>query len=347
MFKKAIPLLMICAMLIPLSTAVAAEEQSVQPTVEEILNRYHQKAFEERNAEQNGTASTYSRRAGSEKTLEQETVDELTAAGYEAYNVTPESYSDASSALNTDLNSMGLNPEYSYIVVVSGKEANNGANSSNSRAVDLPPHYEAGDDGLSNSFYHTYNGFTKLLRYVTITGADDPRLAQVNTSVLTESPFDEQLEAIFNTALFLYIDKKFPKQFIGTIASFLGIELIDVNSIQQASYALHAGTNWQRTYIQIYNDATSTWESWACFESATLRYYVSGYYYDAANDQNVQDISDEVVITVKTEHFSDFTWQTDTVIDSWSKNEKDQFEYIGDVIYYYDGKAVITHKEFG
>ncbi len=88
MTKKIISLMLIFAMLVPISSAVAADNPTAQPTVEEILNGYHEKAFAARVAEENGGVSTDSSRSGSGKTLEQETVDELTAAGYETYNVT-------------------------------------------------------------------------------------------------------------------------------------------------------------------------------------------------------------------------------------------------------------------
>lgn len=81
MFQKMIALLVIFAMLVPLSSAVAADEPTSQPTIEEILNGYHEKAFAAQTAEENGGASAYARSgSGSSQTLEQETVAELTAA---------------------------------------------------------------------------------------------------------------------------------------------------------------------------------------------------------------------------------------------------------------------------
>ena len=76
MFRKMIALLLIFAMLVPFSSAAAADEPSESRSMEEILDEYHRKAFEahtQRNAE---TTSTWSRRGG--RTLEEETVDALT-----------------------------------------------------------------------------------------------------------------------------------------------------------------------------------------------------------------------------------------------------------------------------
>ena len=106
--EKITALALIFAMLLPVSSALAADEQKVTPTIEEILNSYHEKAFEAQTAEERGGASTWSSRSG--KTLEEETVDELTAAGYEAYNVTSENYEALEEALQTDFASMGIDP---------------------------------------------------------------------------------------------------------------------------------------------------------------------------------------------------------------------------------------------
>lgn len=72
------------------------------PTIEEILNDYHSKAFEAQTAQEE--AGTYSRSAsGTVKTLEQETVEQLTAAGYEAYNVTGDNFDSLEDSLQTDI----------------------------------------------------------------------------------------------------------------------------------------------------------------------------------------------------------------------------------------------------
>lgn len=91
MLKKIIALSLICTILILPSPVVAADNPSVTPTNEEILNEYHTKAFEAQTAAESGDTSAYARR-GSSQTLELETVDALTNAGYEAYNVTGKNY---------------------------------------------------------------------------------------------------------------------------------------------------------------------------------------------------------------------------------------------------------------
>lgn len=46
MLKKIISTMLIFAMLVPVSSAVAADNDPVTPTIEEILNEYHEKAIE-------------------------------------------------------------------------------------------------------------------------------------------------------------------------------------------------------------------------------------------------------------------------------------------------------------
>lgn len=45
MYKKLIAILLSCVMLVSISPAVAAEDATEKPTVEEILNDFHQAAF--------------------------------------------------------------------------------------------------------------------------------------------------------------------------------------------------------------------------------------------------------------------------------------------------------------
>jgi hypothetical protein len=89
-------------MLVTSSPVLAAGNTPAKPTVEEILNEYQQKAFEAESAETTDNTTTYSNRS-STRTLEQETVDALNAAGYEAYNVTPSNYHTLEAKINTEV----------------------------------------------------------------------------------------------------------------------------------------------------------------------------------------------------------------------------------------------------
>ena len=94
MYKKMIAIFLSCVMLVSISPAVAAEDAPAKPTIEEILSEYHQKAFDAQIIGEVQTAAANSRHSGSySKTLEEETVDTLNAAGYEAYNITADNQS--------------------------------------------------------------------------------------------------------------------------------------------------------------------------------------------------------------------------------------------------------------
>lgn len=143
-------------LLVSLPPAVAADESSIVPTVEEILSDYHEKAFE---AEMQSEAGAYSARShgGSAKSLEQETVDILTDAGYEAYNVTADNFATMERNLNTDFDSMGMNPNGNYIIVISGDDAYAAVNP-NTRSGSAPGYESGSGNEGASQFEYTYNG---------------------------------------------------------------------------------------------------------------------------------------------------------------------------------------------
>lgn len=121
MNKKIIAILLSCVMLVSISPVVAAEDVPAEPrpTVDEILNEYHQKSFEAALSAQTDTARTYTNRSGEgSQTLEQETVNALTSAGYEAYNVTADNFDSLQTSLATNFEKMGMTKEGSYFIVI-------------------------------------------------------------------------------------------------------------------------------------------------------------------------------------------------------------------------------------
>lgn len=125
-YEKIIALML--SVLIPVGMSIpvfaAQNEEGPVKTVAEILNDYHAESFEKQITQKSETVRAYARSSGSaEKTLEEETVEELTAAGYEAYNVTSSNYEELEASLKTDFEDLGLDPNESYIIVISGEEA--------------------------------------------------------------------------------------------------------------------------------------------------------------------------------------------------------------------------------
>jgi len=289
MFRKMIALLTVFAMLVPLSSAVAAEESASQPTIEEILNSYHEKAFAAKTAEESGGASTYARSgSGSSQTLEQETVAELTAAGYEAYNVTGDNYETLEETLHTDFAEMGLDPNCSYIIVFSGEESGNDSNTNpNSRIIDLPAYDDFDGDAGSDSsyiFYSEHGGYYQV-RQITITASQDSGYAAEEAVDLLSNPYSNNfsgrlLEHIFFSALDTATESNY-----GTILSLLGVELINSDLAQQARIEVNVGANRTRKYTQIFDedDSYAGGGRWlTCFSTEYVRVntYVDVHYYD-------------------------------------------------------------------
>lgn len=61
MLKKIISLCLIFGMLVPVSSAVAADYPSAPRSVEEILNEYHERAFAERHSAEDSGVSRNAR----------------------------------------------------------------------------------------------------------------------------------------------------------------------------------------------------------------------------------------------------------------------------------------------
>lgn len=278
---KLIVFTVIFAMLASLSPAVAADEMSVTATVEEILNEYHQKAFNAQLQDNAGTRSTYSHRGGEEKTLEQETVSTLRDAGYEAYNVTAANYDEMEDELKTDFAEMGLDSGGSYILVIEGENKPNkqdaGANTRTSPDIDLDgPDWPGG-----SSTFTYYDGETiYTMRYVTITSDDAPVLYDRSIYTLSEvDNLSDYVGDVFNALASMGVDavaKGFP---VSTVVSFLADWTSNEEYIvlDPEAVVLHASTDWMRSYIQVWDELTESWRTSQCSSYAVSQARCNGY----------------------------------------------------------------------
>lgn len=299
MKKRLISLFLAFAMLIPLTPAVAADETSAGPTVEEILSQYHQAAFE---AEMNGQASTstYSRSGSSGQTLEQQTVDTLNEAGYEAYNVTVDNYDMLEEQLQTDFADMGLDPNGSYIIVIEGEEDQ--TNNGNARLGDLilPPHeWDPGDaPGGDNTFVYTYNGTNYMMRYMTVTATTESELFRSFSYTLTSEQFPETWNEILFAGLAYITDTVF----VVPIASIFSL-LVDINTdsefelLDTEDIKILGNTTWTLQYIQIYNSNENVWVSAHSSETAESRAYCTGYLYNTSSNRAERYVGNESVFS--------------------------------------------------
>lgn len=265
MFKKVISFLLVFCMFAALIPAASATPDS-QPvkSVEEILNEYHAKSFEAQASKDEAAAANSRSSTGNAPTLEQETVDQLNAAGYEAYNVTSDNYSTLETELKTDFAELGIDSNGSYIVVVHGEE--NPDNTPNGARVVDPPSYEDFDGGDGYTFVYTYNGKSYYMRYVTITKTNDSRLEVESLYQLSNIRFiNNHVEELLDATLLAGIDEITGAP-ISTVLDLFQNWVTDDNLtiIQPGDVSIFAETKWTREYIQVWDSSRNVWCTSQC-----------------------------------------------------------------------------------
>ena len=310
MFKKIIALTLIFAMLVPFTAAAAADEPSESRSMEEILDEYHRRAFEAQAQGNTRSASANARSGG--KTLEEETVDALTEAGYEAYNVTAGNYDTLEAQLQTDFAAMGLDPEGSYIIVIHG-EPEGGETNGNSRMIDPPTEDDFGDGtGGSGIFDYTYNGVSYLMRFVTvIPTTTNGQFVHSYKTIESSYWFQSGVSKVSDAVLVAAIDN-IPLDPTGTTfptATVIGliIDLAEDESyieIDPTSVIVEAESNWTCQVIQVWCAQHGAWEAMQYSESVHSQAQYS-YYKDIPGEpEPVKYVSDEY-------HCTFYSWKYD------------------------------------
>ena len=342
MYKKLIAMILACTMLVSISPAVAAENTPAKPTVEEILSEFHKAAFEAQSANEADAATTYSQRSSSgSKTLEQQTVDALNAAGYEAYNVTSTNYEALESQLNTDFADMGLVPDGSYIITIHDENFdNNIANGVNPDVtIDLPDE----DSGGNGTFTYTYNGTTYAMRYLTVTSRDDPDYAMASSYDLLRGYSDSFLDRLLDAGLTAYLDYINKYAHFGTLLSILGLSDY-VNRYRTSNSVLnyYATTNWTRSYVQVWSSRYEYWYNGSRAEYVDMESKISGYVFDSSLG-NYIDIDDKKVN--KTEYSTNYFNYEQRKIDAARGyiHITTIYDVIGSVRYIHDNTTVAYH----
>lgn len=268
-------LVLLVTMAVPVFAATNDTESAETRTVEEILNEYHEKSFAADMEEENGGTSVYSRQAGSGKTLEEETVEELQAAGYEAYNVTSSNYDSLESSLNTDFEDLGLEPSGSYIIVISGEETENTGNP-NSRTGGEGPDQDLVDPGGGDSFLYYYEPFDTYytmryfwVTYDTVSATSNVVSTQGATYANTLATSDITGSVTSNS---IYTSSKT----LGTLRSLWGLD----TSVTYSSPTLSVtcSVDWTRKYVQVYDQSVGAWETTTYYEYASTKSVFAGKY---------------------------------------------------------------------
>ena len=273
--KKLFAILLTIAMLLPLCTPIAATETQ-PPTIDEILNDYHEKLlFPEKYNTDADSAMYSSQKDSNSQTLEQQTVAKLTDAGYTAYNVTAENYNDLQNLLMTDFSEMGLNVAGSYIIVT-GRNANASRFNPNSRWSQLPePSLQDPDSG--GPFLYTYEGNSYSMQYIYVTGSD----LMLSKSVdLMETLGETLLNNILNSVVSAYLDSISGPLALGTVASLFGFDITSEYSCDNSSLVMVGSATWTRRYIQVWDEQFELWRNASYSEYARTRTTCTGHFYD-------------------------------------------------------------------
>lgn len=368
MKRKMIALFLIFTMLASLSPAVAADATSAPPMVEEILSEYHQKAFEAQTRGETDATSTWSRWGGSTKTLEQETVDTLTAAGYEAYNVTADNYETLEAELKTDFAGMGLDPEGSYIVVIHGEDPGETTPTSGQSTFSLSPIPEEvqlpSDGDGSTYFEYTHDGTTYYMRYVTIipttqNGMTEESDYAVQPDMFWENTFGE----IVNTGLVSLAEKAIEEASekavpLGLVFSILEDWFTDENFrvLGPGNITILADSSWTCNLIQIWTASTNCWDTAQCSEYVLSSAYLTRLVDDPIAQRPVRQFSDPYTCTHYSPKFFNSSQRIAEAIDHYDRvHSFIAFDPVysvsfffekanGEILWEADGKPLFTHE---
>lgn len=365
MKRKLTAMILVFAMLASLFPAVAADTMSATPTVEEILSEYHRKAFEAQIQGDTETASTWSRRSGNAKTLEQETVDTLTEAGYEAYNVTAYNYETLGEELQTDFADMGLDPEGSYIIVIDGEDPTESTSSGGASTYNVSPNPEIiGPPDGGSPYDYVYNGITYSVRFVSVVSTSEVSNLIKDSTFTRDGTFwlDKLAKGALETALITAIDEGvtyvagFPAP-VATFASLIFDAVDDAvyTELKPGTLTIHATTTWTLNAVQVWSDINGEWKTTQYSASATSRARCAGYLHNKTTLESTWYSGPEFSNTRYSVKYNNMSDRKLDAVLAFRANTK-VYDRTGDIgfflggpdgetIYFVDGGALFTHTE--
>lgn len=298
-----------------------SEEISIS-TMEQILTEYHS-FLQSVGTENRGVYDATASYAG----ISMQTVNRLRMAGYEAYCVNEENFTDIEASLNTDLSDLGLSQEYTYVIIVSGEEARGNECSVNS--------------SVGNQFTYTYNGTSYTMRYVTVTAADDPSFGKASFANLLTSRSQTLIYNCLNTAISAYISAV--SGVLGTVASICGLDISDFNTDSESTLILNCGSNWTRVYTEVWSSYDNMWLACSCVENVVASSYMGGMYYDAEQNRYLAVPEAPKSITLYSEHYFDYEWRKQKAAIGYFYSSP-QYDIIDKVEYKYGNETKIIHN---
>ena len=344
MFRKTISIVLCIILILCMSVPAFATPNEIEPaeakTVEEILNDYHEKSFLIQRMAETDAPAAYSRQGEAlRKTLEEETVDELAAAGYEAYNVTSENYGDLEVALMTNFSELGLDPNGSYIVVLSGENHSSQVNP-NSRSGIPPEESLEGGDGGSSYFGYQYNGSIYYLRHIVVTETTGSFMTESSMTRLgSDCWFFDLIHDIGCALLVAGADKATAPVPLGTILSLLGGQLDTGNYtlLEDEELVCMANTTWICNAIQIWDGYEEIWDTSQASASAESQAYFTGFLYNEDTGRSERFDGETYGHTFYSPYYYSYTIRYDKAVEYYLMG-RFFYDYTGDIEFFLTDK---------
>lgn len=327
MKSRIISLFISLALIISMVPSALASEIPSR-SAEEILAEFHHKSFTLSQLQASDSSSIATHTSESLDSIRHETVAMLVDNGYEAYEVTSSTYDTVEEHLNTDLLSMGIQKDSSYIVIVG----------------DISTEMTQRIGSAGASYPHTYGGVTYNLRDVTVTTADSSNYTQVSTKDLLERRSDAIIEGMINATVSAYATAVGVPAIFGTIGSITGLTAIHFSSSKSTSAILHAGSSWTRIFTQVWDNGYNSWVQGSSVEYVNKTCYVNGLRHDSTSNKCIPYTSNNKTNTSYSPNYSDKTWRKDNAVVSYRGALPIIRDSVGDVCYEYDSKVIITHS---
>lgn len=310
------------------SNKTEGKEQPTYLTVEEIMDEYLSavnKYTIQRHMQEPSVSSLEEER--------NKLVDKRNRAlqdnGYSFYEVNSDNYSIIEKTLSTNFKSMGLKPEYSYIVIVDANDKEvNGTRSS------------------ASYFSYTYNGITYSMRYLYVYADDDeadPDFAQADDVSVLNSNSLTVINNCLNTAVSAVLSSISPA--LGTVASICGLSINFFGTTNHSTMRLNGGTNWSRVYTQIYDVYDQLWVSGSSVEYVRTTAFMTGMYYSSVKNKMVPVPTDESYSTEYSSNYNDYSWRKSTAVIRYLSSLPCMKDMTGSVSYYYGNSLKFTHHE--
>ena len=241
---------------------------------------------------------------------------------------------------------MGLDPDSSYIITISGEDAeSNTASGINPRMIVPYPVDREGGDG---TFTHTYNGTTYTMRYITVTASDQVELGRTRAvDLFTDHSGEELIDALGRPiAIFTALTDYYGlPSVIGTTYELLTMVSPNAPLNQTASLAFTGSANWTIKYTQVFDTQEGVWKLSASVEYVTRRYSTTYAYYSSSSNQYEYVIHQGDLPTVYSDYYDDTSAVKEQAVLAFEYGGR-YLNRIESVSFEYDGEVIMTHTRW-